>query len=368
MVTTRVIGLDAIHDLAVGATILGTGGGGDPYVGTMMAIRAIETHGPVPVIDVDAVPDGLVLPVAMMGAPTVLIEKVPSGREFERVVRAVERRLGQPAVAVMSAEAGGLNSTVPVVAAAELGLPLLDADGMGRAFPEIPMCSMNLAGVSATPMAITDEKGNLGLLETIDNAWTERLSRTATVAMGGSAIIALYPMAAEQIPTAVIPGTLSRAIRIGQTLRYARAAGQDVFHDLLAVTSGRLLFHGKVSDVLRRTTGGFARGEATIAGLDEDAGTALRLEFQNEHLVAIRDDRPIATVPDLITVLDSESHTPVTTEGIRYGQRVTVIGIPCDPIWRTPEALALVGPRYFGYPFDYVSVQEGDVDALSARH
>jgi DUF917 family protein len=258
----------------------------------------------------------------------------------------------------VSAEAGGLNSTVPVVAAAELGLPLLNADGMGRAFPEIPMCSMNLAGISATPMAVADEKGNLALLDTIDNAWTERLSRTATIAMGGSSIIALYPMTVEQAPAALIQGTISRAVEIGATLRQARAQGLDPLAELLRVTAGRLLFRGKVVDVLRRTEGGFARGTARIDGLDADLGSVLKIEFQNENLVAVCDGQPIASVPDLITVLDVESHTPVTTEGIRYGQRVEVVGMPCAPIWRTHQALEIAGPRYFGYAFDYVPLDE----------
>ena len=203
-----------LEDLAVGATVLGAGGGGDPYLGKLMARQAIDMHGPVKLVSVEGLTgDGLVLPVAMMGAPTVLVEKIPNGAELKRVVRAVESRLGEKAVALMSAEAGGINSTIPIVAAAELGLPLLDADGMGRAFPEIPMCSMSVRGISATPMALADEKGNLGLIETVDNTWTERLSRTATVEMGGSSIIALYPMTVEQAVSSVIPGTMSRASR-----------------------------------------------------------------------------------------------------------------------------------------------------------
>lgn len=360
---------DALDDLAVGATVLGTGGGGDPYVGALMARQAVENFGPVRVISLDALPrDGLVLPVAMMGAPTVLVEKIPNGRELERVVRAVETRLGAPAVALMSAEVGGLNSTIPIVAAAELGLPLLDADGMGRAFPEIPMCSMSLAGVSATPMAVSDEKGNIALLETVDNNWTERLSRTATIAMGGSSIIALYPMTVEQARSAVIEGSMTRAIAIGQALRHARGRGLDPLAEILQLTSGYLLFRGKVIDVMRRTTGGFARGTATFEGMGDDTGTRLQLEFQNEHLVALRDGRPIATVPDLITVLDAEAHLPITTEGIAYGQRVEVLGIPCAPLWRTPKALELVGPGYFGYPFAYVPVEEVTPHALPSGH
>jgi len=357
----RVQSIDAgtLEDLAVGATVLGTGGGGDPYLGKLMARQAIEEHGPVRLVGPEELPaGGLVLPVAMMGAPTVLVEKIPNGGELQKVVRAVESRLGREAAALMCVEAGGINSTIPIVAAAELELPLLDADGMGRAFPEIPQCSMSVRGVSATPMALADEKGNLGLIETVDNDWTERLSRTATVAMGGSSIIALYPMSVEEAPTAVIPETMSRAVEIGGTIRAARARGEDALEALLDLASGRLLFRGKVVDVLRRTVEGFARGTARIEGLGNDAGSSLELEFQNEHLVALRDGEPVASVPDLITVLDADARTPVTTEGIVYGQRVEVVGLPCAPIWREPEALKVVGPGYFGYPFGYSPLEE----------
>jgi DUF917 family protein len=352
----RKIDVETLEDLAVGATVLGTGGGGDPYLGKLMARQAIEQHGPVRLVDADDLPAGeLVLPVAMMGAPTVLVEKIPNGAELERVVRAVEGRLSREAAALMSVEAGGINSTIPIVAAAELGLPLLDADGMGRAFPEIPQCSMSVRGVSATPMALADEKGNLVLLETVDNSWTERLSRTVTVAMGGSSIIALYPMTVEQAASSVIPKTMSQAVSIGETIRTARSRGLDALFEL---TSGRLLFRGKVVDVMRRTVEGFARGTAKMEGLGDDAGSSLELEFQNEHLVALCDGAPVASVPDLITVLDADTHVPVTTEGISYGQRVEVIGMPCAPIWREPVALDVVGPGYFGYPFDYSPLEE----------
>jgi DUF917 family protein len=365
---TRRIGRREVADLALGATVLGTGGGGDPYLGRLMAEEAVCRHGEVPLVPVEELPaDGLVLSVAMMGAPTVLVEKIPNGREVRRVVEAVERRLGERAVAVMSAEAGGINSTIPVAAAAELGLPLLDADGMGRAFPEIPMCSMNLFGVSATPMAVSDEKGNLSLFETMDNTWTERLSRTVTVEMGGSSIIALYPMNTVVAGRAVIAGTISRAIDIGRTLRTARRAGRSPLDALLVATGGKCLFRGKVVDVLRRTVGGFARGVATIDGFAHDAGSVLRIEFQNEHLVALRDGLPVASVPDLITVLDVETLAPVTTEGIRYGCRVIVVALPCAPVWRTPAALAVVGPRAFGYEFDYVPVEEAITGGLPDR-
>lgn len=80
----------------------------------------------------------------------------------------------------------------------------------------------------------------------------------------------------------------------------------------------------------------------------------LELDFQNEHLLATRDGVTVATTPDLICVLDSESGDPVTTEGLRYGLRVSVLAARCDPRWTSPGGLALAGPRYFGYDVDYL--------------
>jgi uncharacterized protein len=55
-------------------------------------------------------------------------------------------------------------------------------------------------------------------------------------------------------------------------------------------------------------------------------------------------------VPDLIMNLDLETGEPLTTEVLRYGQRVAVIGLPVHPLLKTPEALKVVGPAAFGYP------------------
>src|SRR5699024_6459372 len=122
-----------IRDLARGAAVLGTGGGGDPHVGALLAEQAIIAHGPVPVVPLSEVADdALVVMVAMMGAPTVMVEKLPSLEEVRAAVQAVESALAQgPITHIVCAEIGGVNSTLPVAAAAALGLPLVDADGMG---------------------------------------------------------------------------------------------------------------------------------------------------------------------------------------------------------------------------------------------
>jgi len=345
---------EQMDDLALGAAVLGTGGGGDPHIGKLTARAAMAKHGDVTLIALDDLDDdALVVPAAMMGAPTVMVEKLPRGDEIVHAFEGLQAYLGRTVTAVTPIEAGGLNSTTPFIVAATLGLPLVDADGMGRAFPELQMVSPTLDGIAATPMAIADEKGNSAILTTCDNQWTERIARTMTIQMGGSAFIALYAMSGAQAKKSLIGGSVSLAIRLGATIRKARRDKTDPIDALLAVTGGRRLFHGKITDVQRRTERGFARGEAVFGGLDEDEGAQLTIRFQNENLVALRDGRLVASVPDLITVLDAESGEPITTETLRYGFRVLVVGMPCAPHWRSEGGLALVGPRIFGYDVDY---------------
>jgi DUF917 family protein len=355
----QMIDVADLDDIAIGGAILGTGGGGDPYIGKLMAQQAIRKHGPVRMIDLkDVKDDALVVPCAMMGAPTVMVEKIPSGDEVLVAFRRLESFMGKKIGAILCAEAGGINSTVPFVFGALTGIPVIDGDGMGRAYPELQMVTFTMHGVSATPMVVADDKGNALVLETIDNKWTERIARSATIEMGGSVTITLYPMTGKVAKKASVRGTLSLARRLGQILREARASHADGVAAIQAKLNAKTIFHGRVTDINRRTETGFARGEAQFAGVDEDRGHSYRIAFQNEFLIAEKDGKPIVTTPDLITLLDVDTGAPITTETIRFGLRVVAIAIPCAAQWRTPAGIALVGPRYFGYDTDYRPFQK----------
>ena len=99
-----------MKNIALGGSFLGTGGGGDPYIGRLMAEEAISKNGPVTVLDVDDIEDdALIIPVAMMGAPTVMLEKLPRGTEAISAVETLQNFLGKKATAIFCLEAGGLN-------------------------------------------------------------------------------------------------------------------------------------------------------------------------------------------------------------------------------------------------------------------
>lgn len=355
----RLLGKEEIENIAIGAALLGTGGGGDPYIGKLMALQAIEEHGPIQLLDPEEVPDdALIVPSAMMGAPTVMIEKIPNGEEAIAAFKSLEEYLGKDIYATMPIEAGGVNSLLPLALAASLGLPVVDADGMGRAFPELQMVTFYLDGVSATPMVLSDEKKNSLLLNTIDSVWAERIARTATIEMGGSVMLAIYPMEGAAVKKSAIKNILTLEEKIGAQIRSAMKNNENPVDGVLALTEGRVLFQGKITDIDRKTQDGFAKGTASIVGLNDYKSESCKLFFQNEHLLAEVDGRPVCMTPDLISVLDSDTGMPITTEGLRYGSRCTVIGMPCDPKWRTEKGIEVTGPRYFGYNLDFQPLEE----------
>jgi DUF917 family protein len=233
----------------------------------------------------------------------------------------------------MPAEIGGSNGLQPIGWAASLGLPITDADGMGRAFPEVPQVTMEIAGIDPSPSVLTDERGNHLTIAARDGRWLERIARTLSIEFGGRAASTEYTMTVAQAKTATARGTVTLAATIGQTMF-------DADEPIAALR--------EALDV---------RGAVVVEGLRADTGRLLRLEIQNENLVAMEDGVVRAMVPDIITVLDTHTGAPVHTERLRYGQRVSVLAFPCHPIWRTERGIELAGPRAFGYEFDYTPIE-----------
>lgn len=356
----RKIGLKEIEDIALGAALLGAGGGGDPYIGKLVAMGAVKECGEVTLLDPEEIPDdALVVPIAMMGAPTVLGEKGIGGTEYQTLYDMVTQFFGKKIFAFLPIEAGGVNSMLPIAACARLGVPLVDADGMGRAFPELQMVTFTIGGLNASPMALTDEKGNSVIFKTITNKWTEELARAVTMSCGGSVSVSLYPMSGEQLKKYAVKNIVTRSQKLGEAIRTVKECeGQTPEEHFLEFSEGFKLFRGKIADVLRETRGAFNFGKVILEGIGEYRGENAFVEFQNENLTATVNGEILATTPDLICLVDTETFTPVTTDALKYGKRVLVVGLKCFEMWRTKEGLELVGPRYFGCDTDYIPLEE----------
>jgi DUF917 family protein len=360
------ITLDEVDDLARGAAILGTGGGGDPYLGSLMLRQVLLDGLQVELIDVEQLgDDDFVAPFAMMGAPTVIVEKIPNGDEMVAALRALEKFRGEETRAVLCAEIGGLNALLPLVLGARCGLPVVDGDGMGRAFPQLQMTTYHIFGVNAGPMVMADEYSNTVIVQSDRSIEVERLGRSMVVAMGGSTNICLYPMRGRDAKRSMVRSTLSLALGLGRTVREARGKSSDPFAALLGYLRSteyyqhcHVIFEGKTVDLLRETSAGWAMGKVVVEGTGACVGRRLSVQFQNEHLVARDGERVLAIVPDLIAILDAATAEPITTEALKYGQRVKVVALSAAPIMRSPEALAVFGPQAFGLQDAFVPLEQ----------
>ncbi len=350
-----------LQPLATGAWILGAGGGGSPYRHYLNVRELYAAGRPARLLDpLRLDDDALVAVVSAMGAPLVGQERLSDPHVAAKPVRMMEAYLGRRFDAVMPLEIGGGNAFQPIAVGLVLDLPVVDADAMGRAFPEAQMTSFAIADLTAFPLALADIRDNAVIVTRAASwKWMERISRKICTEVGSTAATCKAPRSGREVKAHGILYTVTQAIRLGRAVQAARQAHEDPVAAVLHAERGKLLFRGKVADIARRTTEGFLRGRATVAGLDENRGSLYELDFQNEFAVGWRDGTVDVTTPDIIAVLDSVSGEAIGTEAIRYGQRVSVVALPSPAILATPKGLDHVGPRAFGYDFDYKSAFAG---------
>ncbi|NGX59610.1 MAG: hypothetical protein KR126chlam3_00763 [Chlamydiae bacterium] len=340
------ITVNDLEKLSIGSAILGSGGGGDPSYPLLMVKNAIEKYGPIDVISIEDLKENdLVIPLSFMGAPLINTERLQSGSELEAILQTIEKRLGQKPTVLMPAEIGGANAFTPLLIAAKRRIPVLDADMIGRAFPELQMSSCYLRELSATPAVMADCMGNTIILETRDANTLERMARAITVAMGSSSAVGFYFMSGSDVAGSVIPNTLSQALALGEIVIKAREESTDPISALVEASNGRILGRGTLIDIDQSIEKGFLQGSASI--LCE--GEKMKLFFQNEFLLAKKGEDILSSTPELLVLLEENSGTPITSEALRYGLQVALIAIPAPEIWQTPEGLELVGPQVFGY-------------------
>jgi DUF917 family protein len=352
-----------IQDMARGAVLLGTGGGGDPYVGELFVAEQIKRGNYPRVISCDELADdAFVVSIAGIGAPTVIVEHLVSERALRELLTRTEAFYGRKIDALISAEIGGANSMFPLALSAISGVPVVDADGIGRAVPQLEMTTFSIYGARATPSLLMDDSGNVVTIDAVSDAMAEELSRVVAGAMGSMAFMAVYPMSGEQTRRVSVLRTITQTLEIGRCIRQARETSGDIFADLIACLSGRdgrtakILFDGKITDVLHETRDSWHWGMATIQSLN-GSDDQCTVEIRNEFIVARVNGATVTVVPDLITILDRESGEPLTAEMLAYGQRVKVLGYAADPMLRRPESLKVLGPRCFGVDEDFRPIE-----------
>src|SRR2546426_3657007 len=240
MASPRPVSAAEIESLAIGAWILGTGGGGSPYL-ALLNMRKLYRQGAVcRLMDpMELGDDDLVAVVSTMGAPLAGQERLTDPRTVTRAVTMMEEYLGRRFCAVMSLEIGGGNSIQPFMAAALLDLPVVDADCMGRAFPEAQMTSFAIHDLQMYPLTLADVRDNEVIVARAASwKWMERISRKACVEVGSIASTCKAPRTGKEVKACGILYSTTKAIRIGETVQAARRAHRDPVDAVLEAEGG----------------------------------------------------------------------------------------------------------------------------------
>jgi len=359
-----------VSDLCIGATVLGTGGGGSPELGLSLLNRLLEMGKEIKLISVDEVPeDEIVIHPAMVGsiAPS-------QGREMEveeyitkilsdegpllSGLRTLEGVLAKKVFATLPVELGGYNTPVAAALAALAGLPFVDGDTMGRAKPELMMQTYTIHNVPITPMVLTDMKGNSVLVKKAASFKdAEKIARAMAV-VGGGTIAVRCPVRGEVLKRTIIAGGVTRAIEIGKVLREAESCHEDPVQGVIKASGGTGLFVGEVNRFEWEDRDGFLWGTLTIQGERRYKGHEFKVWLKNENLISWLDEKPYVLTPDLICILDVQTGMAITNSKMKEGMRVVVFGIPSDPFWRTPEAIDLVSPKHFDFDIPYTPMEK----------
>jgi DUF917 family protein len=285
--------------------------------------------------------------------------------------------------AQIALEIGGMNAIRPLITGLHYGVPTVDGDFMGRAYPRLYMKTPYLYGFNALPCTQADGNGNV---VTVNKATSirkaELLHRKAGNELGLFSQLTIPPMTVAMAKKVACLRTTSLAWSIGRAVFQARQEKTDIMAAIVAMHgSGKVLYTGKIVHVHRYVSqAGYTEGSVRIqpiASEEQEYGdTAISaqeqrhmvLPFQNEYLLAEMVDpgvsnaaineavekktllggEVVCTVPDLISLVGTDGYA-LGTQDVRYGVRVSVLAFVAHPHWYTKVGVATGGPKEFGY-------------------
>jgi DUF917 family protein len=354
--------LDQIESLVVGLTILGTGGGGDPKEGLKLLKNVVETGHTIKLVQLDELhKDTMIVVPYNVGSIAPGLEPKKASKIINPIKKAVEEMevfLGKKIGGIVASELGGSNTPAALSIAAELGLPAIDGDLLGRAGPELHQCTVHIFGIPMYPAIIVTRSGNVVIVkEYADIDDYEAIARHLSILEGKFAAVVDTPMSLEQAKKAIIQGTITFAMKLGEEVLKARKENTDPVLAAVRYLNGWKIFEGIVKKYVWENKGGFLKGEVTVEGSGKFKGHIFKSWIMNEHIMAWIDNKPVIMPPDLFTFLENDG-TPITNTELKEGMLINAIAIRAPDVWRSSKGLELFGPRHFGFDYDYVPVEE----------
>jgi len=320
-------------------------------------VNVLRRNGPVRLVRPETLPPQTrCVALCSIGSGPAVADLPPAGDEFSGAITELEQLTGAPFGAVYPLAAATISALYPLAAASQLGLPLIDADGMGRAFAIVQHTAMRLAGIAPAPLVLRGATGESVAIQLGVPARMDRLLRSNVDTLGGWAALAAYPATAGELRHAALPGTMSRLLNVGRLLLESHDPDVLVAR-LAAVTGCRRIGRGRIVELEHhsRPSDVTLPAHPSSIVIEEVGGQdrLLRLELRSEIVAVFADGALVAAAPDLICLLDVLRGELSTLDALRPGDLVDVLVMPADAVWYSAAGLAMVGPASHGIPLDH---------------
>jgi uncharacterized protein len=344
--------------LAMGAKLIACGGGGNPITIQNLLMSCMNDQDTITVKTIADLKDELVVGTGMMGSTVFYNENIPSGWEGSEVLKRYESSISEKIGAIIPVEIGGINGLDPLFTAFQNNLPVVDGDGMGKAFPELAMTTFHLHQIPVLPLVLQAHNSCVVFQGQEDIKVTSEKAKKYIAENGGYVHFAGFAAHAKKMKSAMIPGSLNLIYRLGAAVVSDKPVVEK-WDQILTVFENSLygkpihVINGVVTDVNRWFESAALIGTFTVEGRTSFPSKRVDIEFRNEF-VSING---ICTTPDLILVLDDEKLSPYSVSEIQEGLSVTILAVPAPNILRTKEMLNIVGPQNFNLKDSYQPLQ-----------
>ena len=352
------LGYDDFLDIALGGTILGTGGGGSYRTARALADGWLRRK-TIQMTPLSRVPGGAsVAVVAGMGSPEAML-RIPFTTQAQSAYSSLQESMGRRIRYVLPVEASGFNFLTPMTVAAHEAVTVVDADCAGRAIPRLNQTLPFADDVRLTPMALGNAPGETVVIRTDSYALAEKLALSALEDFGWVAGLACYPMSGRVAKQICIPGTISLARGVGRAIREAVASKQDPVPAVLSKLGGAILVRGRVERVQTEIKGSYTFGLVDVRGSGEYRGSQVRVMSMNENMIAWRNRRPAALAPDRICYMKTDG-SATTNADLKPDDEIVVLVVEAQKRWRSKSASGLFSDtlRAMGYPGRYVPARK----------
>lgn len=318
-----------IKNIIYGATLLGSGGGG----GLQMALQIWDSMPDdisVAVLEEGDVADRSGCVIAFMGSPLSAgaLDATPLVDAFNSM-NAMYYDTLSVAVAV---EVGPVNSLAPMLVANAKNVTVLDADGAGRAVPQLTMLTYANT-IPIAPVVLTNGKDVNTTTWVGTPTLAEQMLRPIVSApeFGGYGALACWTMTGAQMQANALWGTLSQARNLGAEI-LAGSNAQSIAEYISRLRDGgpaSVVASGTLKTGPTVSTGGFDLGTCTITQQD---GSIITIFIQNENLTLFtsKSTYVLATAPDLICYWDNTTNLPFTNVELaaKENANVSIIKVP----------------------------------------